>query len=108
MDHFEQELKKSLRRRGPSPEFAARVLGAVGRQSRPELLRRRPWLSLFGLRGLAAVALVVMILGSALTYRHERQRTEGEGARQQVMVALQIASAKMRLAQSKVQNLSER
>jgi hypothetical protein len=49
-----------------------------------------------------------MILGSALMYRHEEQRTEGEAARQQVMVALQIASAKMRLAQSKVQNLSER
>ncbi|MFI5072068.1 MAG: hypothetical protein ACHP8A_14375 [Terriglobales bacterium] len=108
MDHFEQELKKSLRRREPSSEFTARLLAALARQTRPEPPSRSPWLSLFGSRGLAAVALIVMILGSALMYRHEEQRTEGEAARQQVMVALQIASAKMRLAQSKVQNLSER
>ncbi len=108
MDDFEQALKKSLRHQEPPPEFTARVLGAVARQTRPEPPSRRRWLAPFGLRGLAAVALIAIILGSALMYRREEQRTEGEAARQQVMVALQIASAKMRLAQSKVQNLSER
>ncbi len=108
MDPFEQELKKSLRRRQPSSEFVARVLSAVAHRTGPEPPSRRPWLALFSLRGAVAAALSIVILGGAMIYRHEQQRTEGEAARQQVMVALQIAGAKMRLARSKVQNLSER
>jgi hypothetical protein len=107
MDRFEQALKKSLRLQEPSSEFTAKVMAAVARRTRREP-SSRPWLSPFELRGIVAAALGVVILGGALFYRHEQQRTEGEAARQQVMVALQIAGAKVRLAQAKVQNLSER
>ena|ERR1700730_5076467 len=107
MDPFEHALRKTLRRREPSGEFTVRVMAAVARQTRPEPASR-PWLSLFGLRGIVTAALGVAILGGGLVYRQEQQRTEGRAARRQVLVALQIAAAKMRLAQAKVQNLADR
>jgi hypothetical protein len=107
MDPFEHALKKTLRRQKPSGEFTARVMAAAARQTRPQPASR-PWLSLFEPRGIVAAALGVAILGGGLIYRHKQQRTEGKAARRQVLVALQIARAKMHLAQAKVQNLSDR
>lgn len=109
MDHFEKELRASLRRESPSANFEARVADRIaqtrgGRRRIPSILAWWPQL-----RWVAVAALCLLILGG-LAYQREQQirRAEGEAAKQQVMIALRIAGAKMKLARTKVQSLSQR
>jgi hypothetical protein len=108
MDRFEQELRSALRREQPSGEFTTRVLAKVTRPAAREIWSR-PWLNFPRMRWAVAMVLCVVVL-AGLGYRHEqaRRRAEGEAARRQVMLALRIANAKIKLAQMKVQQLSER
>jgi len=108
MEHLEKELRKSLRRENPSANFGARVAERVARAGR----RRFWWPSILSwpqFRWAAVAAMCLLILGGII-YRRERQmrRIEGEAAKQQVMIALRIASAKMKLARTRVQGLSQR
>jgi hypothetical protein len=108
MDHFEEELRKALTRQEPSTYFAARVLSCVAQEQRREPWWRR-WIAVPQLRWAAAMALVIAVLGASAIYEHEqRQRMEGEAAKQQVMLALRIAGQKMQVAKAHVQDLSER
>ena len=86
MERLEEELRKALQRQQPGEER-----------------QRTPWWAGARLRWAAAAALCVVVL-SGWGYR-ERRREQGEAARQQAITALQIAGAKLRLAQAKVQDL---
>jgi hypothetical protein len=108
MEHFEEQLRKSLRRENPSANFEARVADRVAGADR----RRSWWPSILAwpqFRWAAVATMCLLILGG-IAYRRERQmrRAEGEAAKQQVMIALRIAGAKMKLARTKVQGLSQR
>ena len=104
MSDLERELRSALRREEPSPEFRARVMARVE--------ERAPWwkFSWGQMRWAAAVTLAVAVVVGVPMYREveQRRRAEGEEARQQVVTALRIAGSKVRLAQVKVQQLSQR
>jgi hypothetical protein len=106
MGHFEEQLRTALRREEPDANFSTSVLARLAEET-----DHRAWwrLPLPQLRFAIAMALLVAVLGLGL-YRHEQQRrrAEGQAARQQVMIALRIAGAKIHLAQTKVQNIAQR
>ena len=108
MDPFERDLKDALRREEPSGDFTARVLAHVAReQSRQPWWRT--WIAGPRLRWATAMVLCFVVLAGFLVQRKRaRERAEGEAAREQVMLALHIAGSKVKLAQTKVQQISER
>lgn len=102
---FEQNLRRALRRQKPSEEFAARLLTRMAQRTQPKPTAGS-WWPLPRLRwAVASVICVAMTVGGAKYEQH--RHAEGEAARQQVMVALRIAGAKIQLAQSRVQQLSQ-
>lgn len=106
MERFEEELRRALRRQQPDSNFSAGLLARLAEER-----GRIPWwrLRLPQLRWAMAMVLLLGVIGFGL-YRYEQRKQEAEGraAREQVMVALRIAGSKIRLAQSKVQEISQR
>jgi hypothetical protein len=108
MDPLERELKNALRREEPSGDFTARVLARVEQQKRRPSWWSR-WFTAPGLRWATAVVLCVLVVGGVVYQREQaRRRAEGEVAREQVMLALRIAGTKVKLAQDRVQQMSDR
>jgi hypothetical protein len=67
----------------------------------------------WAMAGAMAIALIVAGIGVHRYRENERQRmlaeiAEGEKAKEQVMMAMRIASAKLNIAQKKVQETSQR
>ena len=114
-EDFEAELKQALRRAEPSPDFTARVLARIAAlpriappQPSPSWRQRLAALFVFPqLRPLAVGALACVLVAAGVgvhRYReYQRMKAEGETAGAQVVLALQIASAKLNAAQRKVQ-----
>jgi hypothetical protein len=104
-DGFDQELRSALRRKTPSANFGARVRERVARAGD----RRFWWRLILTWPHVRWAAVCVLVLGG-VTYRQEQkmQRARGEAAKQQVMIALRIAGAQMKIARIKVQSLSQR
>jgi hypothetical protein len=118
MNRFDEELKLALRREEPSPEFTDRVMARVAElQKRDKRRETMDWL-----RRLAeffqppqmkwatagAMAVLLVIAGFGVHHRRESERmrlaeiAEGERAKEQVMLAMRIASAKLNAAQKKI------
>jgi hypothetical protein len=121
------ELEKALQREEPSPDFTARVMARLAEQPQPErVVQRREtvswWQRLTGffqvpqlrwaMAGAMACLLVMAGVGAYRYREYQRQmafeRAEGERAKEQVLLALRITSAKLNLAQQKVKENSER
>ena len=98
MNDFEGELRSVLRRVQPSPGFADRVVARTVVQSAP---RRSGWLA----AAIAACLLVTLLvpLGS-FEYRQYR----GRKAKQELLMALELAGGKLNMAQKKISALSWR
>ncbi|HEV7487285.1 MAG TPA: hypothetical protein VGQ65_16545 [Thermoanaerobaculia bacterium] len=94
--NFEDELHRTLTRKSAPDGFADRVL------SRIEAPRHRT--SASTLRRIAAALVITSALGGLTAHQiiEHRRIEEGERARRQLMTALHIASAKMRVAQRAV------
>jgi len=113
MNPLEEQLKELLSRKDPPVGFEERVLSRLSMLG-PK--RRGFWkelrVSLFvpHLRWAMASLLVVvmMFVGIAGYLRQRRIRAEGELAKTQVMVALQIASSKLNYAQKTLLDRSNR
>ena len=88
---IERELKSALGRKSPDAGFADRVMARI--ESRETV--RHPW------RAVAAASLLTVIL-SGWTAREIIERRQGEEAREKVLLALRITSAKLQEAQSHV------
>jgi hypothetical protein len=124
MNRIDEELKLALRREEPSLDLIDRVMSRVAElQKREKLVEGAGWL-----RRLAeffqpprmkwatagAMAVLLVIVGFGVYLRRERERgrlaeiAEGERAKEQVMLAMRIASAKLNVAQKKVRETASR
>jgi anti-sigma factor RsiW len=94
---LESNLHRALRRESPAPGFASRVLERI--ESGP-LVRRTaaPW------RAVAAGVIFVALSGGWFAH-HEIERRAGERARDDALLALHIASAKIHTAQERVRDI---
>jgi hypothetical protein len=106
--NLEQELSRLLVRRQPRAGFADRVLARIEESEssavRPAPRSSRAWVAI---RRAAAAVVLVAVLGGVAVHEigERRRRAEGERARQQVLVALHIASAKVRVAQQEIRSI---
>ena len=110
----EDALKRAMRRQPVPDGFADRVLARVAEQNSAEPRRgyRDSWWRVFSqplVRWAAAVALAAALVAGGMHYRQvqaERERAQGEAAKQRLMLALRIASSKLQLAKSKVNEIN--
>ena len=118
MNRFDEELKLALRREEPSPDFTDRVMARVAELQKREMpgeeaswLRRlaeffQPTQMKWAMAG--AMAILLVVAGFGVHHRRESERkrlaeiAEGERAKEQVMLAMRIVSAKLKVAQKKV------
>jgi Rps23 Pro-64 3,4-dihydroxylase Tpa1-like proline 4-hydroxylase len=126
MNRFDDELKLAFRREEPSPDFTDRVMARIAELEKQEKLReKKSWLRKlteffrppqmkwapqlrWAMAGAMAVALIVAGIG-VHRIRDERRKqaemaemAEGERAKEQVLLAFGIASAKLSVAQKKI------
>jgi len=105
MKDFEDiELRRALRRAEPPEGFADRLRARI-QQSEP-VAPKRTRLALAGAFALAAT--VVIAAGGAWYRAEEQRRTQGEEAKRQVLVSLNIASNKLRAIEMKVNHGEDR
>ena len=103
---FEKALKEALSRKEPPAGFVDRVMARIpetpasGGGKVRVMPSRRPWWLAIGLAASLAV-------GSFAGLRYQQYR-QGQEASRQLMLALQITSDKLTLAQHKVIGFSER
>jgi hypothetical protein len=94
--NIDDELSKTLARTSAPNGFADRVLARLSETK----TSRWPASTL---RRIAAAVILTAALGGLTAHQIvEHRRTEGERARRELMTALHIASAKMRIAQRAV------
>jgi hypothetical protein len=122
MNHFDDELRHALRREEPSPDFTDRVMARVAKLQKQEKpgeeagwLKRlaeffQPPQMKWAMAG--AMAILLVIAGFGVHHRRENERrrlaeiAEGERAKEQVMLAMRIVSAKLNIAQKKVNEVA--
>lgn len=126
-DKFEEQLQAALCRQEPGSDFADRVLARAASLPQPERPAqqegwRARWRRAFQFnwtppQWAAVSGLAVLLIIAAVAFRqhqHQAQQrraaeiAEGERAKEQVMLAMRIASNKLNVAQRKVQESSER
>lgn len=117
MTYTDEDLKKALRRREAPEDFTEKVLARVATQATAQTSsRRESWLNMLRqplLRWAAAAAVSAALIGGGVHYRQlqslkaQRERAEGEAAKQQLVLALRIAGSKLQLAKAKVNDINE-
>ena len=104
--NIENEIEKAFRRKAPPPGFSARVMDRIHHES-----ASKKRFASGSLRGwVIAASVILAILVGALARREiveSRLRAEGEWAKQQVILAMQIASNKTNLARDNVRKSAE-
>jgi len=116
MTRFEDELKNALSRQEAPHGFADRVLASAAEQASqpPRAAWRDSWLKVFTqprvptLVRWAALAVVssALVLGG-IHYRNvQRERVQGEAAKQRLLMALRIAGSKLQLARTRVDQIN--
>jgi hypothetical protein len=116
MTYSNQELKNALQREDAPEGFTERVLARVAQRNSPQAkpARDNSWLSLFTqpfVRWATAAAICAVMIVGGLHYRQvqlkaERERAQGEAAKQQLVLALRIAGSKLQLAKAKVNEMN--
>ena len=108
----EDLLQQALRHVHPSPGFAQRVMAGVSPSDAASVpLRVVPSYRAFFrpvIRWGAVTAVSASLFVGAVHYRNvQRERAQGEAAKQQLMLALHIAGRKLQLAKTKVNDVNE-
>jgi hypothetical protein len=110
MTYSDQELKNALQRQEAPEGFSERVLARLAQQNSPQAKPRASWRNFFTqpfVRWATAAAMCTALIAGGLHYRQvqlkaERERAQGEAAKQQLVLALRIAGSKLQLAKAKV------
>lgn len=113
MRSIERALKSALRRKQAPARFAQHVMAQADEQARArdKAASRNPWVPVLAwpvVRWTAAAAATAAMLLGVVHYREvriERERAEGEAAKQQLVLALRIAGSKLQHARSKVNQI---
>jgi hypothetical protein len=124
MNRFDDELKLALRREDPAPDFTDRVMARIAEsRGREKSGQKTDWLRRlmgffhqprmkWGMAGAMAVLLITAGLGVHARRENERRRlaeiAEGERAKEQVMLAMRIVSAKLNVAKKKIHETTDR
>jgi hypothetical protein len=108
---LEDALRNALRREDAPEGFVLKVLARAEQpNSAANDAQRTSWLSIFSqplLRWSAVAAVTICLVIGGIYYRSlQRQRAEGEAAKQQLMLALRIAGSKLQLAKEKVNEIN--
>ena len=98
MYQLERDLHKALRRKEAPPGFAERVLARTQHSRSPG--------DYWG--WLAAAALVLLMIGGIAVIREQRREAEGERAKKQLMVGLEITGSKLRDIQERLATIQRR
>jgi hypothetical protein len=101
-DPLERELRQALRPVDPPAGFADRVLQRAARGPARRSIGRGPML-----RWATAAALVIGVSGGLWYRAEEHRRAEGEEARRQVLLSLQITGSKLHAVQMKINRQGE-
>ena len=106
---IEEQLRSALKRESPSAGFTDRVMKEVERRvpSRGEQRPRAAAAPRGNWRAAAAVLMLTVLVGAWSARQIERRR-EGERARDEVMLALHIAGAKVHYAQTQVHEIGSK
>ena len=111
MSRLEDELRIALRREEPPAGFAARVLARASAEAAagPETLGERlaRWFTLPSLRLAVAATLCLAVVVGVQQERAERERVQGEAAKKQLLIALQVTGSALHSVRGKVQRISE-
>ena len=129
---LEKALREGMKREEPSPDFTERLMARIAAEAAAPVLPPSPvalpvalaevrenwwqrWLNLLqvtpgrlAMAGALACLLIVALVSVQRYREQQREIAEGERAKEQVMLALQIASSKLNTAQRKVRQSSER
>ena len=98
--NVEHELRRALRREAPAPGFAQRVLARIEKDERESRWSPRRW------RALATSLILTASIGGYVVHEAaERRREAGERARDQVLLAMRIAGAKVAHAREEVREI---
>lgn len=111
MNQFEEQLKGALCRQQAPPEFAEGVLARIAEHNSSPPTVPRPWWSIFTqpllVRWAAVSAAAGALVIGGIHYRTlQRDRAQGEAAKQQLMLALRIAGSKLQLAKARVNDIN--
>jgi hypothetical protein len=102
MSRLDDALREAFARQDPGPEFTAHVLAAAA-ADRP----KPSWWWAPRLRWAMAGALAcVLLVGGGVEYRRQQEERQGRLAKQQLVLALRIAGAKLNLARDGVERLN--
>lgn len=100
MTRFEEKLRQALKPEEPPPGFAERVIARARDQ---RMGSRRNVLMHGGLQWAAAGALCVLLAVAGLVYRQRQAEiAQSKAAKQQLMLALQIAGEQLQYVQLKI------
>lgn len=108
MTPFEHELKQALKRQEPPAGFSERLFAKLKEE---ESAKRTPWWRRLlkwppDTAPLVALACALTLVTSMSILYEERQRVDqGERAKQKVLLALKITSAKLRATQRQVREV---
>jgi len=104
MSEFENNLRRTLKRREPPRDLTPGIMRRIEPATKPRPESKFRWI--WNWRPVVAAAAAVMMLTVGVEqYREYRKAQE---AKQQVMLALQITGQKLSLVQAKVDRLSQR
>ena len=111
-NRLEDALKNALRREEVPDGFAERVMARVAQQETAARgVRQASWFGFFSqplLRWAAFATVTASLVAGAVHYRTvQREREQGEAAKQRLMLALRIAGSKLQLAKAKVNEINQ-
>ena len=109
-NRLEDALRNALRREDAPEGFALKVRARAQQQNPTHEGQRTSWLSMFSqplVRWAVVAAVTICVVVGSIYYRNlQRQRAQGEAAKQQLMLALRIAGSKLQLAKEKVNEIN--
>ena len=111
MRPLDDELRSALRRAEPPAGFVERIMARLATQPAPRARWAQVIQSFFRmpkLRWAAVGAVTCLLLVVGFVQYRQRQRAQGEMAKEQLKQALHIASSKLNLARKRVQVIDRR